>query len=78
MRTHRPISPGEILKEELEARDWSIEVFASMIKRHIERVKSIIKGGKITKLEAQIIAKALGTSSHLWMRLQEEYDVDRS
>jgi HTH-type transcriptional regulator/antitoxin HigA len=66
--------PGEILLEELEARNLSQSDFAIRLNRPLETVSEIIKGKKsITPESANDIAAALGTSPELWLGLQEDY-----
>jgi HTH-type transcriptional regulator/antitoxin HigA len=76
-RPYRPISPGEILKEELEARDWTQGDFAEIIGRPIQVVNEIITGKKaITPETAILFGEALGTSAELWLNLESSYRLD--
>lgn len=77
LRPYCPISPGEILKEELEARDWTQGDFAEIIGRPIQVVNEIISGKKaITPETAILFSEALGTSAELWLNLESSYRLD--
>jgi HTH-type transcriptional regulator / antitoxin HigA len=67
-------SPGEYLKDELEARGWTQEAFAHILGRPYKTVNQILNGTKsITPQTAQELAAALGTSAELWMNLESAY-----
>lgn len=71
--------PGEILREELDAREWSQTDFAEILGRPVKLVNEIIGGKRaITPETAQGIADALGTSAELWMNLESQYQLYRS
>lgn len=77
LRPYRPISPGEILKEELEARDWTQRDFAEIIGRPVQVVSEIISGKKaITPETAILFGEAFGTSAELWLNLESSYRLD--
>lgn len=68
--------PGEILREELEARNWSQVQFARIIGRPLQAVNEIVNGHKrITATTAKAIGAALNTSAELWVNLQTSYDL---
>ena len=68
--------PGEILRDELNARDWTQVEFADIIGRPPRVVNEIIAGKRsITPETAQEIAAALGTSSHFWLNIQASYKL---
>ena len=69
-------APGSILKGELEARGWTQKQFAKMLNRP-EQVISLICTGKkaITAKTAVQLAKQLGTSAHLWLTLEGNYQI---
>lgn len=76
-RPFRPISPGEILQEELEARNWTQKDLAEILDRPVQVVNEIIAGKKaITAETATELGKALGTSPDLWMNLESSYRLD--
>ena len=67
--------PGEYLKDELDAREWTQTELAKMIGRPLRVINRIIAGkAGITAQTAQQLATAFGTSAELWMNLQNQYD----
>ena len=81
MPTNRPaevFSPGEFIREELEARGWTQGDLAEIMGRPIQVVNGIILGKKIiTPRSAQELAAAFGTSAEMWMNLQTAYSLSR-
>jgi HTH-type transcriptional regulator/antitoxin HigA len=70
------IHPGEILKDELDAREWTQKEFARIIGRPEKTISAIIQGKKdITPETALEIAAALGTSPDLWNDMQAKYNL---
>jgi HTH-type transcriptional regulator/antitoxin HigA len=66
--------PGEYLRDELDARNWTVTEFAEIIGRPIQAVSEILNGKKeITTETALVIAAALGTTPELWLNLQTNY-----
>ena len=77
LRPFRPIKPGEILQEELDARGWSQADFADILGRPVQAVNEIIAGKKaITPDTAVALSKALGTSPEYWLNLESAYRLD--
>ena len=71
--------PGEILREELEAREWSQTDLAEILGRPVKLVNEIIAGKRaITPETARGLADALGTSAELWMNLEAQYQLHRA
>jgi HTH-type transcriptional regulator/antitoxin HigA len=69
-------SPGEFLRDELEARDWTQSEFAQMIGRPPRLISEIIAGKRgITPETAHAFAAAFGTSAQLWMNLDAAYQL---
>ena len=70
--------PGEFLKDELEARNWSQVEFAEIIGRPVRLVNEIIAGKKsITPETALQFEASLGTSAELWMNLESQYQLSK-
>ena len=66
--------PGEFLREELEARGWTVEDFASMLGYPIASVEGLIEGGsRISPEVAARIGEVLGTGPTLWLNLERAY-----
>jgi HTH-type transcriptional regulator/antitoxin HigA len=67
-------SPGEFIKEELEARGWTQNDLAEILGRPIHRVNEIVNGKTgITPETAKGLAEAFNTSPQLWMNLESAY-----
>lgn len=80
MNKHRSpaiiIHPGEILKDELDAREWTQKEFARIIGRPEKTISAIIKGKKEIPPDTAIdIASALGTSNDIWNNIQAKYNL---
>jgi len=72
-------APGEFLKEELDARDWSQIELAEILGRPARVVSEIISGKRaITPETAKGLAAALGTSAELWMNLETAYQLSKA
>lgn len=69
-------APGELLREELEARGWSQAEFAEIIGRPVRTINEIIAGKRgISPQTAKALAAAFGTSPQLWMNLDAAYQL---
>jgi len=68
--------PWEILAEELEARNWSVQHFSQLSDLPENVINSLIDGETdITPELAMIIGSTLWTSVQLRLKLQNDYDV---
>ncbi|MFO7696226.1 MAG: HigA family addiction module antitoxin [Anaerolineae bacterium] len=71
-------SPGEYIRDELEARGWTQDVLATIIDRSPRLVNEIITGRRaITPETAQVLSEAFGTSAQVWMNLESAYRLSR-
>lgn len=76
-RPYRPITPGEILQEELDVRGWTQGDFAEITGRPLQAINEIITGKKaITPETAILFSEALGTSPEFWLNLESAYRLD--
>lgn len=72
-------SPGEFLRDELDARGWTQTEFAEIITRPVRLVNEVISGKKsITPETALEFSAALGTSAQFWMNLETSYQLSRA
>lgn len=70
--------PGEILKEELEARGWSQVEFAEIIGKDTRLVSEIVGGKRsITPDSAMLLSRSLGTSAQFWLNLEASYQLSK-
>lgn len=68
------VSPGDILKEELDAKDMSIDEFSDKTGISTEKIMGILSGtDNLTYEHAFMFAKFLGTSKEIWMNLEHTY-----
>jgi HTH-type transcriptional regulator/antitoxin HigA len=71
--------PGEFLREEIDARNWSQVDLAQIIGKSPAFVNELLSGKRGVTLEtAQLLSDALGTSPELWMNLETAFRLSRS
>lgn len=69
--------PGEILKEELDAREISQSDFAKIIGFQKSQLNEIINGKRGLNAElALLLATALGIEAEFWLNAQKNYELD--
>ena len=72
-----PIHPGEILSDELAARDLLQKDFAKQIEMKPSHLNELLKGKRnFTAQLALKVEAALGIEASFWMRAQGEYFLD--
>ena len=75
--TRRPVHPGEILADELEALGLSSAELARTLDVPANRISQIIAGKRsITADTALRLDRYFRSSADLWMNLQKIYDLD--
>ncbi len=71
------LHPGELLGEELEAREISQKEFAEVVGLRPSHLNELIKGKRnVSALLALKMEKSLGIDADIWMRLQVQFDLD--
>lgn len=71
-------SPGDFLRDELDARGWTQAEFAEIIGSSTRLVNEIIAGKRsVTPETAVNLAAALGTSAQVWMNLESAYQLSK-
>lgn len=76
LQPSEPIHPGEMLKDELEARGMSQRKFAGIIGMSYTAFNEIINGKRsITTDTALKIEAATGIGANIWRGLQADYDM---
>jgi HTH-type transcriptional regulator/antitoxin HigA len=71
-------SPGEFLKEEMEARGWSQVELAEILGRPVKLVNEVLAGKKsITPETAVQLGDALGTGPEFWLNLESQYQLSK-
>lgn len=70
--------PGEFLREELEAREWTQQELADILDRPPRLISELIAGKRaITPETAKGLAEAFGTSPDYWMNLESQYQLSK-
>ena len=73
----RPIHPGELLRDELEERNVSLNGLALSLRVPMNRICAIVSGRRsITAGTALRFARYFGTSAQMWMNLHTAYDLE--
>lgn len=68
--------PGEFIKEELQARNWSQVELAEIIGRNPNMVNELVMGKRsVTPGTAKALGDAFGTSAQYWMNLESSYQL---
>lgn len=76
LQPSEPIHPGEMLKDELEARGVSQRKFAGVIEMPYTAFNEIINGKRpITTDTALKIEAATGIAANIWVGLQADYNM---
>jgi HTH-type transcriptional regulator/antitoxin HigA len=71
-------SPGEVIRKELDARDWKQADLAEILGRPLPVVNGILSGKTgISPETAKGLAAAFGTSPELWLHLDATYQLSR-
>ena len=66
--------PGEYVKDELEARGWSAQKFATIVGCDPALVDRIISGTEpVTPRRARMLEEGLGVSAETWLNLEAAY-----
>jgi addiction module HigA family antidote len=72
----RPVHPGEILRDELDALKMSAKAFSEALDVPGNRITMILKGQRgITADTALRLSRYLGTTPELWLNLQKTYEL---
>lgn len=71
--------PGEVIKEELEARGWGQLELAHIMGRPARVVSEIISGKRAITPETAIgLGAALGTGAAFWINLEGRYQLSKN
>lgn len=69
-------TPGEFIKEELEARGWTQEVLAEITGMPSPVISNIVNGKRAVSADvASNLAAAFGTTAQFWMNLETSYQL---
>jgi antitoxin HigA-1 len=72
----RPVHPGEILKDEIEARGLSANALAIALRTPSGRITDILNGKRgVSPETAMRLARYFGNSARFWLNLQTGYEL---
>lgn len=78
-RPARIVSPGQIIKDELDERGWTQKDLAEIMGRPYQAINEIVRSTKqITPQTARELAQAFGTSPEFWLNLEMKYQLHKS
>lgn len=75
----RPVHPGEILRDELDALGLSATALAKELGLPVSRIAAILHGRRgVTANTALRLARYFGTTPQVWLNLQKTYELRRA
>ena len=74
----RPVHPGEILRDELDALGMSANALSKALDVPVNRITAILNGQRgVTANTALRLARYFGTTPQVWMNLQKTWELRR-
>lgn len=75
----RPVHPGEILREELDAFGLSANALAKALGVSVNRITMILNGRRGVSADSALrLARYFGTTPQLWLNLQTSWELRRA
>lgn len=75
----RPVSPGEVLREQLEEIDMSASALASRLNVPPNRVTAILNEERAVSPDTALrLGRFFGTTPEFWLGLQTAYDLRKA
>ena len=75
----RPVHPGEILREELDALGLSANAVSKALGVPVNRVTMILNGQRGVSADTALrLARYFGTTPQLWLNLQKTWELRRA
>ncbi len=75
----RPVHPGEILREELDALGLSANALAKALGVSVNRISMILNGRRGVSADSALrLARYFGTTPQLWLNLQTTWELRRA
>jgi len=72
----RPVHPGEVLREEIDALDMSAKALAQELDVPPNRITAILHGQRgVTADTALRLSRYLGTTPEFWLNLQKTFEL---
>ena len=73
---YEPTHPGELLKDELQARNISQKSFAQLIGVSCSYLSGVVNEKRpVTSELAMLLEASLNIKAYIWVRMQTEYDL---
>lgn len=74
----RPVHPGEVLRDELEALSLSANALSKALGAPVNRITAILNGQRsVTANTALRLARYFGTTPQFWLNLQKSWELRR-
>jgi addiction module HigA family antidote len=75
----RPVSPGEVLREQLEEIDMSASALAARLNVPPNRITAILNEERAVSPDTALrLGKFFGTTPEFWLGLQQAYDLRKA
>ena len=75
----RPVHPGEILRDELDALGLSANALAKALSVPVNRITLILNGQRGVSADTALrLARYFGTTPQLWLNLQKTWELRRA
>ncbi|MBL3591181.1 MAG: HigA family addiction module antidote protein [gamma proteobacterium endosymbiont of Lamellibrachia anaximandri] len=72
----RPVHPGEVLRDEIDALDMSAKALAQQLDVPPNRITAILHGQRgVTADTALRLSRYLGTTPEFWLNLQKTFEL---
>ena len=72
----RPVHPGEILRDELEALEMSAKALAAALDVPGNRITAILNGQRGVSADTALrLSRYLGTTAEFWLNLQKTFEL---
>ena len=70
--------PGDFIKEEMEARNWTQDDLAKVLGKSVRLVHEVVNAKRaVTPETAMALADAFGTSAHYWLNLENAWQLSQ-
>jgi len=72
-----PIHPGDLLRDELQEDNVSLNELARAFRVPMNRISAIVNGQRTITVDTAIrLARYFGTSTQYWLNLRNAYDLE--